>query len=97
MSARMQARQVGVMRVTSYLPFFTLNERLIMQSLLIKAEIKKSGVITQHDRHMLCLQLIKSIMSMPTQEIINVPQVSQQGQSQASSGITQEQRSFSYA
>jgi hypothetical protein len=69
-----------------------------MNTLSVTAKINKTGVITQHDRHMLCLQLIKVIMQAPiTQGVINVPQLSEQGQGQENTTITQEQCSLSYA
>jgi hypothetical protein len=67
------------------------------QTLIVKASIHKP-VITRHDRHLLCLQLISSIMSIPvTEEIKYVQELCQQGPDQESVVIAQEQRSLSYA
>jgi hypothetical protein len=70
-----------------------------MQHLSVKVEVKKEGVITQHDKHMLCLALIKAVMSYPTQtiEAPHVQELPQQGQNQESVRVTQEQRCLSYA
>jgi hypothetical protein len=66
-----------------------------MQTLQVSAKISRSGTITQHDKHMLCLALIKAVMAQPTQtiEAPYVPQITQQRQSQASTAVTSLQRS----
>jgi hypothetical protein len=54
-----------------------------MHTVKIQASITKQ-TITRHDLHMLCLALIKQVMSIPlTKETLYVPQVSQQGQNQS--------------
>jgi hypothetical protein len=60
-----------------------------MNTLQINASIRKTGAITQHDKHLLCLAIIKQVMAMQLKETIYVPQVSHQGQgeSQTSAGI----------
>jgi hypothetical protein len=64
-----------------------------MQTLSVQAKITKD-VITSHDRHQLCMLIIKQIM-FPTQtiEAPYVPQITQQRQSQASTAVTTLQRS----
>jgi hypothetical protein len=64
-----------------------------MQTLSVKATMTKS-VITQQDKYTLCMHIIKQIM-FPTQtiEAPYVPQLSQQRQSQAHTGVTTLQRS----
>lgn len=59
-----------------------------MQTLEIKVSIRKE-VITQHDKRMLCIALIKSLMAQPTQtiEAPYVPQLPQQRQSNPNSAI----------
>ncbi|CAB4121786.1 hypothetical protein UFOVP27_4 [uncultured Caudovirales phage] len=60
-----------------------------MHTLQVTAKISKTGTITQHDKHMLCLALIKAVMAQPTQTIggAHVPQLSQQRQSQENPAI----------
>lgn len=60
-----------------------------MHTLQVTAKISKTGTITQHDKHMLCLALIKAVMAQPTQTIggARVPQFTQQGQSQTNTAI----------
>jgi len=57
-----------------------------MQTLMVKATIKKES-ITLHDRHLLCIALIKYVMSIPTQEVVSVQSIPQQGQGQESPAI----------
>lgn len=66
-----------------------------MQKVKIQASITKQ-TITRHDLHMLCLALIKQVMSTPiAKETMYVPQISQQGQDQGTkdSGVEALQRS----
>jgi hypothetical protein len=60
-----------------------------MNTLQVTAKISKAGAITQHDKHLLCLAIIKQVMAMQIKERTYVPQVSQQGQVQSTkdSGI----------
>jgi hypothetical protein len=64
-----------------------------MQTLSVQAKITKD-VITSHDRHQLCMLIIKQIM-FPTQtiEAPYVPQLPQQRQNQAHTGVATLQRS----
>jgi hypothetical protein len=61
----------------------------MMETLTISATINKQGKITQHDKHMLCLALIKSLMAQPTQtiEAPYVPQLPEQRQSTPNTAI----------
>jgi len=60
-----------------------------MHTIQVSAKISKTGTITLHDKHMLCLALIKAVMAQPTQTHggAHVPQLTQQGQDQASTAI----------
>ena len=66
-----------------------------MNTLSVQIKISKPTPITQQDKYLLCLALIKQVMSIPMKETIYVPQLSQQGQvqSQKDSGIAALQRS----
>jgi hypothetical protein len=65
-----------------------------MQTLSVQATMTKQ-VITQHDKHLLCLAIIKQIMLMQVKESTYVPQVSRQRQdtSTAYTGIASLERS----
>jgi hypothetical protein len=64
-----------------------------MQTLSVQAKLTKQ-IITPQDRHTLCMLIIKEIM-FPTQtiEAPYVPQLPEQRQSQAHTGVTTLQRS----
>lgn len=52
-----------------------------MHKLTVQAQIKKTGAITQHDIHVLCLALVKQLMN--TEEYRNVQEIPQQRPHQA--------------